>query len=180
MNILESYYKKVIRYDLINKFFYRNLNKIPELKKIILNFGCNKNLSVKNIAASFLALELITGKQGIITKSKRVNILLKVKKGNPVGCIVILKKTSMYCFFLKLITQIFPNFDKDFKGINIPKRSNYKSFSLTLTDLTNFKELEKQFYLFKDLPPLNIVFITNINSRKELIFLLNSFKLFLY
>ena len=179
MNILESYYKKIIRYDLINKFFYHNLNKIPELKKIILNFGC-QNLTIKNIAASFLALELITGKQGIITKSKRVNILLKVKKGNPVGCIVILKKTSMYCFFFKLITQIFPNFDKDFKGINISKKFNHKSFSLTLTDLTNFKELEKQFYLFKDLPPLNIVFITNTNTRKELIFLLNSFKLSLY
>lgn len=174
MNILENYYKKVIRHDLINKFFYRNSDEIPELKKIILNFGC-QNLAIKNIAASLLALELITGKQGTVTKSKRVNILLKVRKGNPVGCIVILRKTSMYCFFLKLLTQVFPNF-KDFKGISTSKRLNGKSFSLTLVDLINFKELEKQFYLFKDLPPLNIIFITNTNTRQELIFLLNSFK----
>ena len=178
MNILENYYKKVIRQDLINKFFYCSLNEIPELKKIILNFGC-QNLAIKNIAASLLALELITGKQGIVTKSKRVNILLKIRKGNPVGCMVILKKTSMYCFFLKLLTQVFPSL-KDFRRISVSKNLNCKSFSLTLTDLINFKELGKQFYLFKDLPPLNIVFITNINTRKELMFLLNSFKVPLY
>ena len=178
MNILENYYKKVIRYDLINKFFYYSLNDIPELKKIILNFGC-QNLAIKNIAASLLALELITGEQGTITRSKRANILLKVRKGNPVGCIVILRKTTMYCFFSKLLTQVFPNL-KDFEGISVSKKLNGKSFSLTLTDLINFRELEKQFYLFKDLPPLNIIFITNANTRKELIFLLNSFKVPLF
>jgi hypothetical protein len=48
---------------------------------------------------------------------------------------------------------------------------------MTLVDLINFKELEKQFYVFTNLPPLNIVLITNTKSRKELIYLLNSFKM---
>ena len=174
MNILENYYKKVIRHDLINKFFYYNLDNIPELKKIILNFGC-KNFAIKSIAASLLALELITTKQGTITKAKRANILLKVRKGNPVGCIVVLRKTQMYPFLLKLLTQVLPNL-RDFKGISASKKLNGKSFSLTLVDLINFKELEKQFYLFTNLPPLNIILVTNTNTRKELIFLLNSFK----
>jgi len=174
MNILENYYKKVIRHDLINNFFYYNLDNIPELKKIILNFGC-KSFAIKNIAASLLALELITAKQGTITKAKRANILLKVRKGNPVGCIVVLRKTQMYHFFWKLLTQVLPNL-RDFKGISASKKLNGKSFSLTLTDLINFKELEKQFYLFTNLPPLNIILVTNTDTRKELIFLLNSFK----
>lgn len=146
MNLLENYYKKVIRYDLINKFFYHNLNDIPELKKIILNFGC-KSFALKTIASSLLALELITTKEGTITKAKRANILLKVRKGYPVGCIVVLKKIKMYNFFLKLLTEVFPNL-KDFKGINVSKKLKGNSFSLTLIDLINFKELEKQFYLF--------------------------------
>jgi large subunit ribosomal protein L5 len=174
MNILENYYKKVIRHDLINKFLYYNLDDIPELKKIILNFGC-KNFAIKNVAASLLALELITTKQGTITKAKRANILLKVRKGQPVGCVVVLRKIKMYHFFLKLLTQVFPNL-KDFKGINVSKKLNGNSFSLTLVDLINFKELEKQFYLFTNLPPLNIILITNTKTQKELIFLLNSFK----
>ena len=175
MNPLENYYKKIIRYDLINKFSYNNLGDIPELKKIVLNFGC-KNFEIKNIAASLSALELITTKQGSVTKAKRPNILLKVRKGHPVGCVVVLTKTRMYDFFLKLLTQVFPNL-KDFKGIKTSKKLKTKSFSLTLTDLIHFEELEKQFYLFTNLPPLNIILITNARNQKELMYLLNSFKI---
>jgi len=175
MNLLENYYKKIIRYDLINRFGYTHLNDIPKLKKIILNFGC-KSFELKSIVASLLALELITLKQATVTKSKRANILLKIRKGYPVGCLVILTKSEMYVFFLKLLTEVFPNL-KDFKGLNVSRKNEIKSFSLTLTDLITFKELEKQFYLFTNLPPLNIVLVTNTKTRIELMYLLNSFKL---
>ena len=174
MNLLENYYKKVIRHDLINKFSYHNLSDIPELKKIILNFGC-KSFVIKDIAASLSALELISTKQGTVTKAKRPNILLKVRKGHPVGCVVILTKVKMYNFFFKLLTQVFPNL-KDFRGMKFSKRIKNKSFSLTLTDLINFEELEKQFYLFTNLPPLNVIIITNAKNQKELLYLLHSFK----
>jgi len=34
MNLLENYYKKVIRHDLINKFFYNHIEDVPQLKKL--------------------------------------------------------------------------------------------------------------------------------------------------
>jgi large subunit ribosomal protein L5 len=175
MNILDNYYKKIIRYDLINKFFYTHLDEIPQLKKIILNFGC-KNFEIKHISSALLSLELITTKRGSLTKAKRSNVLLKIRKGYPVGCIVILKKTKMYSFFFKLLVEVFPNL-KVFKGISTHKKAEKTSFSFTLKDLINFKELEKQFYLFINLPPLNITLITNSKTKKELVYLLNSFKL---
>jgi large subunit ribosomal protein L5 len=175
MNLLENYYKKIIRYDLINRFLYTHLNDIPKLKKIILNFGC-KSFEIKNIVTSLFALELITLKQATVTKSKRANILLKIRKGYPVGCMVVLTKAEMYTFFVKLLIEIFPNL-KDFKGLNLLQKEEVKSFSLTLMDLITFKELEKQFYLFANLPPLNIVIVTNTKTQKELMYLLNSFKL---
>lgn len=175
MNLLENYYKQIIKYDLINKYCYNQLGEIPELKKIILNFGC-KSFEIKNIASSLLGLELITTQSGTITKSKRANILLKIRKGHPVGCVVILTKAKMYRFFFKLLTEVFPNL-KDFRGISVSKNLQNKSFSLTLMDLINFKELEKQFYLFTNLPPLNIILVTNTKTRGELLYLLNSFKM---
>ena len=39
MNCLEKYYNKFIKYDLILKFNYKNIKKIPKIKSIILNFG---------------------------------------------------------------------------------------------------------------------------------------------
>lgn len=175
MNILENYYQKVIRYDLINKFNYTHLNEVPKLKKIILNFGC-KSFEIKNIASALLSLELITTKRGSLTTAKRSNLLLKIRKGHPVGCVVILKKTRMYDFFWKLLIEVFPNL-KVFQGINTKKKVEQNSLSFTLKDLISFKELEKQFYLFINLPPLNITLITNSKSKHELVYLLNSFKL---
>lgn len=175
MNILENYYKKVIKYDLINKFFYTQIDEIPRLKKIILNFGC-KDFEIKSVASALLALELITAKKGSVVRSKRTNLLLKIRKGNPVGCVVVLRNENMYKFLLKLISEVFPNL-KDFKGLTVSKKLGATSLSFTLKDLINFKELEKQFYLFIKLPPLNVTFVTNAKSRKELLYLLYSFKL---
>lgn len=176
MNILEYYYKKIIVYDLINKFSYNNLKKVPRLTKIILNFSC-KNSEIKNLAAAFISLELITSNKNIeVTKSKRANIFIKIRKGYPVGCKVILKKNKMYTFFFKLLTEVFPTV-KEFKGISLNKKINITSFSFTMKNLIYFKELETNFYLFNNLPPLNINLITNTKTEKELIYLLNSYKL---
>lgn len=175
MNVLRNYYKEVIRYDLLNKFPHSQIEDIPQLKKIVLNFGC-KSFDIKTLSVSLLSLELITGQKGALTRSKRANILLKIRKGNPVGCMVILKKSKMYDFTFKLLIDVFPNL-KDFKGIHVAKKLNITNFSFTLIDLISFKELEKQFYLFSNLPPLNITFVSNTKSKKELLYLLNSFKL---
>lgn len=175
MNVLENYYQKVIKYDLLNKFFYNHIEDIPQLKKIILNFGC-KSFEIKKLAASLLSLELISLQPGVLTKSKKANILLKIRKGNPVGCTVVLKKKRMYNFLFKLLIDVFPNL-RDFKGITVAKKLSTTSFSFTVKDLISFKELEKQFYLFSNLPPLNITFITNTKSKRELLYLLKSFKL---
>ena len=173
--MLENYYHRVIKYDLINKFPYTYLNEIPELKKIVLNFGC-KNSDIKNLASALFALELITMKSGSLTRARRPNLLLKIRKGNPTGCIVVLQKSKMYTFLFKLLTEVFPNL-KDFHGINISDKVAERRFSFTLDNLINFKELEKQFYLFINLPPLNITLVTNTKSKKELSYLLRSLKL---
>jgi len=175
MNILKYYYKKIVRRDLINKFTYTHLEEVPQLKKIILNFGC-KNSDVKNVASALLSLELITTRKASLVKSKRANVLLKIRKGNPVGCVVVLKNNAMYNFLFKLLTEVFPNL-KSFTGLNISKKLGKISFTFTLKDFINFKELEKQFYLFINLPPLNITLVTNARTKEELLYLLQSFKL---
>jgi large subunit ribosomal protein L5 len=106
MFFFKTYFSKVIKYDLINTFFYRNLIEIPKLRKITLNFGYQKS-NFKYLVSSLLALEFISSKKGRMTKSKHLNVFLKIKKGNPVGCKIVLKKSTMYFFYLKLITSIF-------------------------------------------------------------------------
>jgi ribosomal protein L5 len=62
MNFLEHFYLKTLKYDLSNRFLYKNTKELPKLKKIILNFGC-KTSDLKQLSASLLALELITNQK---------------------------------------------------------------------------------------------------------------------
>lgn len=176
MTFLEKYYQQVIRIDLTNKYLYTDFKMIPNIEKIILNFGCNTS-EFFNISSAFLFLELISQKKSVLTTAKKGNVIFKIRKGNIVGCIVILTKKKMYSFLSKLLMYIFPNL-KDFEGIQMSQKQLLKgSFSFILKDFSCFKELEKQFYLFPKLPPLNITLLSKAKTKKELLYVLYSFKL---
>lgn len=175
MNFLNYFHCKTIKYDLINKFNYNKTKNLPKLKKVILNFSFN-NTQIKNLSASLLALELIAIKKGKLTTTKKSNILLKIRKGNPVGCKVVLQNDLMFTFLERLIVDIIPSNPITKKSrVNVMK--NNKSFSLKILNNFNFKELEKNYNLFNELNNLNIIFVFESNLQKELIFVLNSLKL---
>ena len=54
-----------------------------------------------------------------------------------------------------------------------------KEIVLLISNISSitFKELERQFYLFTNLPPLNVTLVTNAKTKQELVYLLFSFKL---
>jgi large subunit ribosomal protein L5 len=175
MHFLTQFYNKNLKYELINKFIYTKSNSIPKLKKIILNFGC-KTADLKQLASSLLAIELITNKKGIMTRTKKANILFKIRKGNPTGCKIILSKFNAYNFLSKLIIEIFPKL-KNFSGLNSDKKIKKNAVSYDLRETFTFKELENHYYLFNNLSKLNVTIVTNTKNKKEMIFLLKSLQL---
>lgn len=175
MHSLQYFYKKTLKFDLINKFYYTDLKKLPKLKKIILNFSC-KTTELKYLATNLLALELITSQKGILTVSKRPNLLLKIRKGNPAGCKLTLKKTSVLHFISKSLNEVFSKI-KNFNGISISQKAEKTVLSFTLKDTLNFSELTEHYYLFNNLPNLNFSFILSVETKKEMLFILKSFKL---
>lgn len=101
MFFFETYFQQVIKYDSINTFNFNNLGQIPELKTIILNFGYQKS-NFKRLISGLLALEFITSKKSKLTRSKQLNVLLKIKQGNPVGCKIVLKKKNYASLLFKI------------------------------------------------------------------------------
>lgn len=175
MNLPQIYYNKIIRYDLLNNFLFINQKKISKIEKITLNFGYKKS-NFKLLIAGLLALEFISFKKGKLTKSKQINIILKIKKGTPVGCKVVLRKNFMYLFYLKLMSSIFFK-TKSFQEFTLSQTSQtINSISFKIRSPLLFPELENQYQFFKSLPPLNITITTNATSKNELFFLLKSFK----
>jgi large subunit ribosomal protein L5 len=174
MNFLTTFYSKNLKYELINKFSYDKTNSIPKLKKIILNFGC-KTADLKQLSSSLLAIEFITNQKGVMTKTKKSNILFKIRKGNPTGCKIILTKLNAYNFLSKLIIEIFPKL-KNFSKIDSNKKIKKNAFSYDLHETFSFKELENHYYFFNNLSKLNITVVTNTKTNREIIFLLKAFQ----
>lgn len=176
MNHLKNHYNHIITYDLINKLNFNNIFKIPKINKIILNIGLkNSNMEKKKMISIVLLLRLIINQQIFNTKSKKNNIIFKIKKGDIMGCKVTLQKKNIYIFLEKLIIFIFPNI-KDFKGIFINKKSN-NILNLRINNILNFFELEKEFLKFQNLPYIDINIHTTSKDYNHLFVLLNQFNI---
>ena len=178
MLFFKTYYHKIVKYDLVNTFLCQKLTEIPELKKIVLNFGYQKS-NLKYLISGLLALEFITSKKGSLTKSKHLNLFLKIKKGNPVGCKIVLKKNTMYFFYIRLITSIFSKAKQSPKYQFQWSSKSVKSISIQLKSPLLFSDLETQFQFFRNIQRLDITLVTNSGSQKELFFFLKSLKFFI-
>lgn len=173
MNFLKHYNQKIIKHDLVNKYKYNNINNIPKLKTIILNFGC-KNFNIQKFATTLLALEIITTKKSSLTLAKSANVLLKIQKGHPAGCKVVLKEKEMYNFLTRLFLEILPKL-KNFSGFRLEAKTSSFSFKL-LSNQIVLQEFEEQYPLFANIPHLDIHISTNSKTQKELLFLIKSLK----
>lgn len=168
MNFLNEYTEKVVKYDLVNKFQYKLISKIPNLKFITLSFKFNK-FDLKLLISSLASLKLITLKKGILTQSKISNVSLKIRKGQPIGCKITLRKNKMNEFLYKILNKII-------------SKQNYKNnnkitmFSIKIDNILIFQELEQNYQFFKNLSNLNINIKTTDCTFEEFVFLITSFK----
>ncbi|RHY03784.1 hypothetical protein DYB36_004906 [Aphanomyces astaci] len=176
MNYIKNHYNHNINYDLITKLNLNNIFKIPKINKIVLNIGLkNSNMEKKKMISIILLLRLIMNQQVLNTKSKKNNIIFKIKKGDIMGCKITLRKKNIYFFLEKLIIFILPNI-KDFKGFLINKK-NINILNFRINNVLNFFELEKEFLKFQNLPSIDVNIHTNIILNNYLIILLNQFNI---
>lgn len=176
MKNLNNYYTNTIKYNLINRYNYIKIDTIPKVKKIILSFNCKSSTS-DLIATCFLALELLSNQKVFLIQTKKANIVLKLRKGCPIGCKVVLQRKQMYFFIKRLIFEILPKMKLKDKIIYKDQSQNNSAISYHIPNLMTFFEFENNYSLFSDLLNLQITFITNTKTKNELIFLLNSLKI---
>ena len=100
MNFFETYYKQIIKQDLINKFTYKNSKSVLELEKITLNFGC-KNFTIQRLAITMLSLEILSFKKSTVTTAKKPNVLLKTRTAIKNG-----KNKITYYWLIKFIQAV--------------------------------------------------------------------------
>ncbi len=156
MPILQYYYLNVIKQDLLTKFVYLNVLEIPSLNKIVLNFGLSQS-TLRTLIPALSALLLISSQKACLVASKRPLLSLKVRGGVAIGCKIDLRGKNMFLFLEKLIFYVLPRL-KDFQFIVSGNNLFFKIDNLFL-----FKEIEKEYDYFQELPKLSV----NVNFKAK-------------
>ena len=168
MDFINKYTEQVVKYDFINKFNYTTKKTIPKLKFVVLSFNFKKS-DFKLLVTALASLELISNQKVYLTKSKVANISFKLRKGQPIGCKVILRKKHMNKFLMKLL-------NKSFTYNHIKKCPYNNLFSINIKSILIFKELEQNYKFFNNLSSLTISIKIDQCHFNEFYFLLTSYK----
>ena len=156
---------KVVIPNLREKFDYKNLSKVPKLKKIVVNRGLNDSCQNNKLLDNFLnEFNLITCQSSIFVKSKKAISTFKVKEGMVIGMYVTLRGEKMYAFLDRLINLSFPRV-KDFQGLSRKSFDGFGNYSLGITEQIIFPEIE--FDQVNKVEGLTVSIITSASNDSE-------------
>lgn len=170
--VLYYYYRNIVKQDLLTKFCYNNVAQIPGLKKISLSFQVSQS-SLRQLLPFLSSLTIVSMQKPYLLTSNRVNLVLKLRKGVPIGCKVSLHKKQIYAFLERLLFFVLPQYKGSSKPIF---RVGKKNIFFTLDNLFSFKEVEKEYENFQDLPKLHVSFVVNSKEKEEILSLLTALK----
>lgn len=174
-------YSIITKKDFLLKFYYDiPPKKFPAINRVILSFNfINSNFCYKTLILMLTVLEVITNKKAKFIVSKKYSLLLKVKKGQPIGCKIVLKKNRIL-FFLKTLLlndndSLLYNGNLNYKKL-LKQNNSIVAFSNLNLFKFNQKILEDNYHLFRTLPKLNVLVISNLINIRKFLFLLKSYK----
>jgi len=170
MRLMEKY-KKEVTPKMMEKFGYKSPMAVPRIEKIVVNSGFGRQISgktsserekvIKNIVDT---LALITGQKPTLRKARKSISSFKLRKGQPVGAKVTLRKKKMYDFLEKLILLVLPRM-RDFKGIPLKSVDKEGNLTLGFKEYSPFPEvtLEKEKGVFG----LEVTVVTTAKTQDE-------------
>ena len=161
---LKKDYKERIVPALEKEFNYSSVMQVPRLEKIVINEGLGAATQDKKIIETAInELTAITGQKAVPTLSKKDISNFKVRKKNPIGARVTLRRDKMYEFLERLIRVALPRI-RDFKGIEskLDGRGNY---TLGITEQIIFPEINID--AISKMMGMNITFVTSAKTDEE-------------
>ena len=172
---LKELYNKELKAKLLKELELKNINQVPELKKVVVSAGVGKKREDKRFTETVeLTLAKITGQKATSRLAKKSIATFKIRKGMgaPVGYLTTLRGAKMYEFVDRLINIALPHV-RDFHGVSRTAFDAQGNYNLGLKEQTVFPEIT-----FEDasvLHGLEITFIIKNGSRKGSLKLLELF-----
>jgi large subunit ribosomal protein L5 len=138
---LKALYRDKFAGELKEQLDLKNINQVPQLRKIVINIGAGKAKEDKRILdVATNTLRKITGQQPVQTAARGSIAGFKLREGAPIGLMVTLRGDRMYEFADRLINLVLPRL-RDFHGVNPLSFDKQGNYSLGFNDQSVFPEL---------------------------------------
>jgi large subunit ribosomal protein L5 len=134
-------FAKQIAADLQKSMPGRNVNSMPKLMKVVLNYRVAESReSAEALAAAETEIAAIAGQKPKLCKSKKAIAAFKLRQNEPLAYKVTLRGNRMYHFVQKLFNLILPRL-RDFKGMPTSAFDEAGNYNLVIKDQTYFPEI---------------------------------------
>lgn len=138
---LQQHYEEVVRPALMDKRQYRNPHQVPRLEKIVVHMGVSSSLEKTAVEDAARDLAALTGRKPVVDRARKNVANFKLRRGQPIGCHVTLRRAVMYEFLDRLVATALPRI-RDFRGLSPRAFDGRGSYSLGLEDQTIFPEID--------------------------------------
>jgi large subunit ribosomal protein L5 len=170
---LEKFYQQQSVPTLIEQFHYKNKHQVPKLDKIVINRGLgDASQNAKLLESCSKELSIITGQQGVITRSKKAIASFKIRQKMPVGVVVNLRGEKMYAFLDRLINLALPRI-RDFQGVSAKSFDGHGNYSLGLEEQLMFPEID--YDKIDQIRGMDVSIVTTADTDQEAMALFKTF-----
>jgi large subunit ribosomal protein L5 len=165
MSQLKTYYEKEVVPKLIENFKFKSIMQVPKLDKIVLNMGIGEaNQNIKLLDAAVEELKIISGQKPVIRRAKKSVAAFKLREGQPIGCMVTLRRNRMYDFYNKLVNVALPRV-RDFRGLSVKALDGNGNYTIGIREQIIFPEID--FDKIDKIKGLNVTIVTTAKNNEE-------------
>lgn len=139
---LQEQYKNEVVGQLMERFSYDNVMRVPRIIKVTLNMGLGEAVRDKKVLEHATAdMAAIAGQKPIITYSRTSIAGFKIRDGWPIGCKVTLRRERMWEFLDRFINVAAPRI-RDFRGFSSQSFDGRGNYNFGIREQIIFPELE--------------------------------------
>jgi len=141
MTMLRERYLEEIAPKLREELELANVMEIPRVLKVIVNMGVGDKDNPKVLEGAVANLAKMTGQKPVVTKAKKSISDFKLVQGDPIGCMVTLRRERAYEFLNRLFNLVLPGI-RDFRGLSSGAFDGRGNYTLGLSEQITFPEIE--------------------------------------
>jgi len=163
---LEKVYREELRDKMKKRFEYDNVNRIPRIKKVVVNMGLGREAmdNANNMKNATEQLATITGQMPVVSKAKKSVAGFRLREGTPIGTFVTLRGDRMWEFLDRLITFSIPQV-RDFRGLSPRGFDGRGNFNFGVEEQAIFPEINVD--SIDKFRGMNITIVTSASTDEE-------------